>query len=157
MSVFCTFCEKSIGAGSTGFSVPEVYKESNRCCFCGRSVYTLDQIKIVGPFIIVEQVTPEVKTKGGIIFPSTLWRIWRVGRVAKLGEKDKYTCFRFSKSGKRLGRLRTFKRPDVEVGDIVLFQKQAPRGYDLGRGNIYFIHYEDVEIKVESENSILPM
>lgn len=148
MGVYCSFCESTLGT--------PIYSDKNRCCICGRSVYTLDQIKIVGPFIIVEPVTPEVKTRG-IIFPSTMWRVWRVGRVAKLGERERYTCFRYSKSGKRLGKLRTFARPEVDIGDIVLFQKQAPRGFDLGRGKIFFLHYEDVELKVESINTILPM
>lgn len=147
--VFCKFCESRLE--------PSLYDDKNRCCKCGRSVYLLENIKIHGPFIIVEPVTPEVKTKGGIIFPSTLWKIWRVGKVVKLGEKDRYTCFRFNRKGKQLGKLRTFKRPEVEVGDIVLFQKQAPKGYDLGRGKIFFIHYEDVELKVNSLNTLLPM
>jgi co-chaperonin GroES (HSP10) len=111
----------------------------------------------VGPFVIVIPVSQEMITKSGIIFPATLWKLWNVAQVAKLAEREIYTCFKVNKKGKQIGKIRTFTRPDVKIGDIVLFQKWAPRGYDLGRGNIYFIHYEDIEISFQKGTFIYPM
>lgn len=130
------------------------------------SKLTVDNLDILGPFIIVESCADEVK-KGKIILPATSWKFWYIGRVRKLGlnkiYKFVYKCNKFNEEKKKLEEvinIRHFQCPEVEINDIVLFERQAQIIPLSLSSKLYFVHYDDVAINLghgeDSLNTVKP-
>lgn len=157
--VLCKACEgsffsESVQESEYGYLPGERAKV---CVICGKKLCPLHWIKITGPFIIIVPYNEDMKTKAGVILPHSTWRLWKLGKVVKVPEHNRYTCFKRNKKGKSIGKLRTFTRPEVEVGDLVMFEKYAARGIDLSDGFVYMVHFEDIPIKLSQEDAIIPM
>jgi co-chaperonin GroES (HSP10) len=129
---------------------------------CGRELIVADMLTIIGPYIMVEPLVQEVKSKVGLIIPATCWRVWRIGKVVRLGEKSVYWS---SGGGRRnsfgqqvidVPKGRNYSRPDVNVGDIVMFQNLAVREVNAGCNRYFLIHYDDAEFRVDSLDSVQP-
>ena len=82
--------------------------------------------------IVVKRVEAEEKTKGGIVLPDTAKEKPQRGKVTAVGSG------KLLDSGKRV-------KPDVEVGDLVLFGKYA--GSD--------VQIKNEEFKIVRESEIL--
>jgi len=138
-------------------------RADRRCFSCGRELIVAEMIRIVGPYTMVEPLIKEVKSKVGLIIPSTCWRVWRIGRVVKLGERE---VFWAERAGKRKSYNQTvidipkgeyFNRPEVDIGDIVMFQDLSVRPVTAGCNSYFLVHYDDLEMVVDSEDSVVPM
>jgi len=138
-------------------------RAARKCLGCGRSLVVADMIKIIGPYIMIEPIQKEVKTKVGLIIPSTCWRVWRIGRVVRLGGPSVYWS---QGGGKRnsfgqqvveVPKGRMYHCPNVVVGDIVMFQDLAVRSINAGCNEYFLIHYDDVELKMDSMDDLMPM
>jgi co-chaperonin GroES (HSP10) len=121
-------------------------------------------MRIVGPYILIEPISKDVISKGGIILPITSWRFWCIGRVLQLGEKP-YICFKYAQTvydketrmNEQKVEQKIYERPDVTIGDLVLFERASVvHECDLENKKCYLVHYYDVACKIENENNVMP-
>jgi co-chaperonin GroES (HSP10) len=111
----------------------------------------VSKVRMVGPYMLVEPVVKEVWSKGGIIIPATMWRVWRVGQVANIGSKE--FCIVDREKGKKKG----FRRPDLKLKDIILFENMALKRMEFNNKPYFRLHWYDAAIKLRSLHDILPM
>lgn len=88
-------------------------------------------LKPLGDKIIIQLLEEKGKTKGGIVLPDTAKEKPQEAKVLAVG------------SGKVLANGKVVK-PDVKVGDTVLFGKYAGNEVKLGQGEIMILSQDDV-------------
>ena len=88
-------------------------------------------LKPLGDKIIIQVLAGKEKTKGGIILPDSAQEKPQEAKVLAIG------------TGKVLGNGKVVK-PDVKVGDTVLFGKYAGSEVKLGSDEVLILPQDDV-------------
>lgn len=155
----CTSCKKRYSNWKEVYwkslEETEKAKREKYCEGCRRHYVHPSMLRIIGPFILIMPSLKDGVTKNGVIMPVTMWRLWRIGEVSALGEKEIFKCDR-REPGKNGSKTRAYGRPDVKIGDTVLVLKNAIRHVRMGCENYYFVHYNDVECVVEKPEHFMP-
>lgn len=122
----------------------------NRMCQgCGRHLVRADLFKIIGPHVMVEPIDKDVYSKGGIIMPATMWRLWRTAKIVQMPERREIPIIKD-------GKHRILVCPDVKIGDIVYFIKNATRKVEFGANRYYLVHWGDLEFSTTEDTAIMP-
>lgn len=154
----CHNCKKKYpDSWNTGYikATTDLAIKSRKCEICGRYYVHPSLMRIIGPYILIQPLLKDAKTKHGVIMPQTVWRLWRIGEVAQLGERKIYTYERHEPGKKP--KMKSYLRPDVKLGDTILVLKNAIRNVRLGVSNLYFVHYDDCECTLTDPETFMPI